>query len=199
MERPGWPEPDEVPVRVGDVVDVIAEARAHLATFDPARAQDPDLSVELGGGKLETGAPTGLATAIRVPGEDEVRALLEDEEGTVRVLALVVGSLRPVAEQPRVEIDGAVEIGDVEVNRRDETHGAYRRLPAAGAFRFSRAFFLRWRSFFQRTVALAPRPIGRALYRGQTDRGRATNCCTEGRAISRILAGRSSPLPPCRG
>jgi hypothetical protein len=36
----------------------------------------------------------------------------------------------------------------------------YRFLAAAWTFRFSRSFFLRWRSCFQRLIPLEPLPMG---------------------------------------
>ena len=69
---------------------------------------------------------------------------LEDEEGAVGVLPLVVGERGPL-EQSRVPVDRAVEVGDVEVNRGDEAHVAgfvFPRDAPTSAACTSLAFFL---------------------------------------------------------
>jgi N-carbamoyl-L-amino-acid hydrolase len=54
------------------------------------------------------------------------------------------------------------------VDRRDQAHVPGfvfpRDAPTSEAWRFSRSFFFRWRSFRQRLIGLEPRPIGLGLY-----------------------------------
>ena len=76
--------------------------------------------------------------ALHLPGLERVNAQLaheiaerkrseellrQEEERAVRVVALVVRRLRPVPEQPRVEVDRVVEVGDVQVDGADVAHG----------------------------------------------------------------------------
>ena len=155
-----------MPVRVGKVVHVGPEAGADdCAPVDPPLAQALDFLLQVVGSELQARASTGFAAAIRVPGENEVRPLLEDEERTMGVLPLVVGGLWPVTQEARVEVDRAVQVCDVEVDGGDVANVAARERRALGlsglepAWRLSRAFFFRCRSFCQRRIALEPRPI----------------------------------------
>ena len=162
VERPGRPDAHEMPVGVGEVVHLRAEAGARDApSFDALALQTLDLAIEVVGGELEPHRASNLAAALRVPGEDEERLLLEHEEGAVGVLALVVSGGRPAAEKARVPVHRAVEVGDVEMDGGDEAHAAgFPRLRAPSeARRFSRSFFFRWRSLRQRLIALEPLPI----------------------------------------
>src|SRR6187200_2312265 len=120
VQRPGGPDADEVAVRVGEVVDLRAEARSRDRPGDPVGLEPLDLALDLVGGELEADGAADFPPAVRIPREDEKGLLLEDEEGAVGVFALVVGRCGPVAEEPGVEVDRPVEVGDVEVHRRDE-------------------------------------------------------------------------------
>jgi N-carbamoyl-L-amino-acid hydrolase len=163
VERPGGPDAHEVPVGVGEVVDLGPEAGARDGpSLETLALETLDLAVEVVGGELEPHGASNLAAALGVPSEHEEGLLLEHEEGAVRVLALVVGGGGAAAEETGVPVHRAVEIGHVEVNGSDEAHaGGFARLGAPSeARRFSRSFFFRWRSLRQRLIALEPLPIG---------------------------------------
>ena len=169
MERPGRADANEVPVRVGQVVDLGAEARLRdPAALDSLAIEPVDLALDVLGGELEAGTAADLAPALRIPREDEERLALEDEERAVGVLTLVVRRGGTAPEEARVPVVRAVEVGDVEVDRRDEAHDAGfafpRAAPTSAAWRLSRSFFFRLRSFRQRLIGLEPRPIGLGLY-----------------------------------
>ena len=116
MDGPRRADPDEVAVRVGEVVDLRPEARLrHAPAADSLAVEAGDLAVNVVGGQLEPDRAADLAAALGIPGEDEERLPLQDEEGTVGVLPLVVGGRGPTPEQARVPVDRAVEVGDVEV------------------------------------------------------------------------------------
>src|SRR5919201_1373445 len=98
-------------VRIGEVVDLRAEARARDRAGPDAESLEPlDLLLEVLRRQLEAHGPADLAAAVGIPCQDEERLLLEHEERAVSVLALVVGRGRAVAEQAGVEVDRAVEV-----------------------------------------------------------------------------------------
>ena len=113
--------------------------RCRSASSSPSRSRSPaglealDLALDLVRGELEADRAAHFTAAVGIPREDEEGLLLEDEEGAERVLALVVRRRGPVAEQPRVEVDRPVEVGDVEVDGRDDARSATS--PSAGARR----------------------------------------------------------------
>jgi hypothetical protein len=121
VQLPGWPQADEVPIRIGQVVHIRSEAGPGDAPAgDAARPKLLDLSLEILRRELEADATARLAASVRIPCQDEIRSLLEDEEGAVGIRALVVGRLGACPEQARVEVDRIVEVGDVEMDRGDE-------------------------------------------------------------------------------
>src|SRR6187401_2209438 len=65
VQRPGRAEPDEVPVGIGDVVDVVAETSARALAGDPARTKGLHLLVDIVGRELEPDAAPGLTAAVR--------------------------------------------------------------------------------------------------------------------------------------
>jgi len=157
VQRPRRPDAHQVTVGVGEVEYLGAEARSGHHPDDPVGLETRDLALDLVRGQLEPHRTAHLAAAVGIPGEDEERLLLQHEEGAVGVLALVIRRRRPVAEQPRVEIDRPVEVGHIEVNGRDEPgHGYF--VLRSFARRRSRAFFLRCRSCRHRLRGREPRP-----------------------------------------
>jgi hypothetical protein len=120
------------------------------------RLQPVDLMLEILGCELEPDGSADFPPAIRVPREDEEGLLFEDEKRAVSVLPLIIGRSGPVSEQPRVEVDGTVEIRHVQVDCGDDAHD---RLACGAAARVARAFFLRWRSFLHRLIGLEPLPM----------------------------------------
>ena len=82
------------------VVDLGAEARLRdAAALDALTVEPVDLGLDVVPGKLEPGGAADFPPPLRIPGEDEKRLALEDEERTVGVLALVVGGGRPARER----------------------------------------------------------------------------------------------------
>ena len=153
--------------RVGQVVDLGAEARPRQDPFDPARARGASISAS---SSSDASSSRTLPPASRPRSVSEVRTRYVRSSSTKNallcVLPFVVGRLGPVAEQARVEVDRAVEIGHVEVDRADEAHGALGGLARGGPARLSRSFFLRCRSFCQRLIGRDPRPTRRDSSRG---------------------------------
>ena len=124
-----------------------------------------DLLLQVVGSELQACTSTGFTPAVWIPGEHEVRPLLENEERTMGVFPLVVGGLRAIAQEAGVEVDRPVQVRDVQVDGGDVAHVAARERRALGfsglepAWRLSRAFFFRCRSFCHRRIALEPRPM----------------------------------------
>ena len=78
MQRPGGPDADEVAVRVGEVVDLGAEARSRHHPGDPVCLEPLDLALDLVGRELEPNGAADLPPAVGIPREDEEGLLLED-------------------------------------------------------------------------------------------------------------------------
>src|SRR3954470_11854866 len=158
VQRPGRTDADQMAVRIGEVVDLRAEAGPRHRPPDPVTLEPVGLAFDFLCRELEADRPADLTPAVRIPGEYEEGLLLENEEGAVRVFALVVGRRRSIAQEPGVEVGRPVEVGYIEVDGGDEAaHQGFDFRSAAR--RRSRAFFLRWRSFRHRLRGRDPRPI----------------------------------------